>query len=878
MVASDNNSPDLAAELQRAEERRRRLGIERPPGHGKRPWALCLSGGGIRSATFCLGALQGLAMSPSTAARPTVTPDDKGTHAATPLGLLAQFDALSTVSGGGYVGAFFSSLFVKGRLPDPAQEDSDEAAAQQAYRALQEEPPGRMHTATTYDPTHPGRAALAWLRDNGRYLAPSGAGDVVYAAAVGIRNWFAAHYVVATCTLLLLLLSLLARLTLAVVCGQAGEALLMPGSEGIWWSSSWYAVGAVLLLLAAPLGIGFWFTQPRGGEQVSNAPRPNSFAAVTALVMAAALLTLGSWPAASGGAGSVGSRVLQATGALTLLGVFYFSVLALWHRSTSITALRVVMTRKLSTSLSWAVALAALASAETLAQTAAVYLNRHDLLLPTLGSIVTALVWLTRFFAQRASEKNSSALLEKIPLDLLAGLVGIGLWLVTIAALDLLLLWIVANGNPASPARPFADAHASAALCRAVGAALIVLMVAAISGQFPGFLNLSTFQSLYSARLTRAYLGASNPKRFAEPSATRHSVAEPVEGDNLSVDALHASRCAPLHYVNVCVNQTVGPGEQLVQRDRKGKPLLVAPGGFYLDGKPYPFPNLASSSKGELDAPLTVGEWIGVSGAAFTTGLGRSTSLGTSLLLGFANVRLGRWWRSGADDKTRPRTGLLRSVFRTQSYLIDEIRALFRGTRLPYQYLSDGGHFENTACYEMLRPERKVGLMVVCDCGADPDYSFDDLANLMRLARIDHSVEVSVNREIAAHPLLGRHFGTPDSFMRQADGTLPAPTERCAILLDVRSPAPAGHADATLSLTGRIVLLKPALLASTSADVVNYHAQHPAFPQEPTSDQFFDEAQWESYRKLGLEMALRVFPQGNDAAYTQAFWGAVLVP
>ena len=148
----------------------------------------------------------------------------------------------------------------------------------------------------------------------------------------------------------------------------------------------------------------------------------------------------------------------------------------------------------------------------------------------------------------------------------------------------------------------------------------------------------------------------------------------------------------------------------------------------------------------------------------------------------------------------------------------------------------------------------------------------------MRLARIDHSVEVSVNREIAAHPLLGRHFGTPDSFMRQADGTLPAPTERCAILLDVRSPAPAGHADATLSLTGRIVLLKPALLASTSADVVNYHAQHPAFPQEPTSDQFFDEAQWESYRKLGLEMALRVFPQGNDAAYTQAFWGAVLVP
>src|SRR5437763_1645944 len=44
--------------------------------------ALCLSGGGIRSATFALGILQSLAA-----------------H-----GLLSKFDYLSTVSGGGYIG------------------------------------------------------------------------------------------------------------------------------------------------------------------------------------------------------------------------------------------------------------------------------------------------------------------------------------------------------------------------------------------------------------------------------------------------------------------------------------------------------------------------------------------------------------------------------------------------------------------------------------------------------------------------------------------------------------------------------------------------------------------------------------------------------
>ncbi|HKP14374.1 MAG TPA: patatin-like phospholipase family protein, partial [Blastocatellia bacterium] len=49
--------------------------------------ALCISGGGIRSATFALGVLQGLARA----------------------GLLGKFHYLSTVSGGGYIGSWLSS-------------------------------------------------------------------------------------------------------------------------------------------------------------------------------------------------------------------------------------------------------------------------------------------------------------------------------------------------------------------------------------------------------------------------------------------------------------------------------------------------------------------------------------------------------------------------------------------------------------------------------------------------------------------------------------------------------------------------------------------------------------------------------------------------
>src|SRR5947209_1912567 len=66
---------------------------------------LALSGGGIRSATFSLGAIQALARS------------DR--HA------LLQIDVLSTVSGGGYIGCFLRSLFLPGAARGLAAGDAD---------------------------------------------------------------------------------------------------------------------------------------------------------------------------------------------------------------------------------------------------------------------------------------------------------------------------------------------------------------------------------------------------------------------------------------------------------------------------------------------------------------------------------------------------------------------------------------------------------------------------------------------------------------------------------------------------------------------------------------------------------------------------------
>ena len=59
-----------------------------------------------------------------------------------------------------------------------------------------------------------------------------------------------------------------------------------------------------------------------------------------------------------------------------------------------------------------------------------------------------------------------------------------------------------------------------------------------------------------------------------------------------------------------------------------------------------------------------------------------------------------------------------------------------------------------------------------------------------------------------------------------------------------------------------IVFVKPTLVGDEPPEVTSYHATHPIFPQQTTADLFFDEAQWESYRKLGHFIAECVFADG----------------
>jgi hypothetical protein len=217
---------------------------------------------------------------------------------------------------------------------------------------------------------------------------------------------------------------------------------------------------------------------------------------------------------------------------------------------------------------------------------------------------------------------------------------------------------------------------------------------------------------------------------------------------------------------------------------------------------------------------------------------------------------------------------LIPQTFLTQSLLLSEWVARFPGPWERFWNLSDGGFFENLAAYELIR--RRVPRIIIGDAGADPDYTFEDFGDLVRKARIDFGARID--------PL------TPEDC--RAMGIPPRISEELGSLDDLRpppwkdgEPVPLSTKHAALfkvtyedgfPYKSVLLYLKASCTKKTAADVGVYHALHPDFPHESTADQFFNEAQWESYRKLGEEIGGTFFPAScPDQSW---FWTVPLPP
>jgi hypothetical protein len=232
---------------------------------------------------------------------------------------------------------------------------------------------------------------------------------------------------------------------------------------------------------------------------------------------------------------------------------------------------------------------------------------------------------------------------------------------------------------------------------------------------------------------------------------------------------------------------------------------------------------------------ITLGTAVTLSGAAASPSMGYHSSSGAAFLMTLFNVRLGAWLPNPALASAAQ----LRRA-KPPNALVTLARELLGLThdRGGAVYLSDGGHFENLGLYEMVR--RRCRYILVIDAGEDPRASFDDLGNAVRKIRIDFDVRIEFQPPVA----IGSRDKPVDPFRSFA----------CATIHYPESPA----------VPGQLIYLKPADPPGSPIDVRAYRNLHDKFPHETTLEQFFTESRFESYRQLG-EAEVGVLGQGADS-------------
>jgi len=288
-----------------------------------------------------------------------------------------------------------------------------------------------------------------------------------------------------------------------------------------------------------------------------------------------------------------------------------------------------------------------------------------------------------------------------------------------------------------------------------------------------------------------------------------------------------------LHVINTALN-LVG-GDNLAWQQRKAEPFSITP----LHAGCYRLGYRRSRDYGGKDTNgISIGTAAAISGAAASSNMGYyTTSPVISLLLTLFNVRLG-WWlgNPGTAGTSTYTLGSPRLSFKP---VVDEAFGL-TNDRNKYVYLTDGGHFENLAIYEMVL--RRCHIIVASDGAQDEEYRFGDLGNAVRKIRIDLGVPI----EFSSVPI----YAGPES-KEKGKGCYWA-------IGKIRYSCIDGNV-----ADGVLLYIKPAVYGNEPRDILEYKENFPAFPHQSTGDQFFDEPQFESYRMLGSHIMDQLCGEGT---------------
>jgi hypothetical protein len=380
--------------------------------------------------------------------------------------------------------------------------------------------------------------------------------------------------------------------------------------------------------------------------------------------------------------------------------------------------------------------------------------------------------------------------------------------------------------------------------------ACLVLFAAAFLLSWRVNINEFSTHHAYRNRLVRCYLGASVPNRQAQVfTGFSESDDLPLGALEIPSGSVEPKDARPLPILNTSLN--VVRGKELALQTRKARSFAFTPlyagftreaiGGTDWQSAYAPTKDSGAKQPG-CEKGISLGTAVAISGAAASPNMGFYSQPALAFLMTLFDVRLGWWIANPSKQKNWPVGGPRVGFF----WLLRELLGSTSDDS-GFVYLSDGGHFENLAVYELVR--RGCKLIVVGDASCDPSSGCGDLHNAMERCRTDFGVEIELD-PIATkrqNGLAQSHFAV--GRIRYSSSSVD---------------------------DGVIVYLKPALVVGDPSDVIGYATTNPRFPDDITANQWFDEAHFENYRALGQvtgNAAEKTIRQAVDSLMTRSVPG-----
>ncbi|MCW8931274.1 MAG: patatin-like phospholipase family protein [Gammaproteobacteria bacterium] len=711
-------------------------------------------------------------------------------------GLMKRFDYLSTVSGGGYIGGSLSWFLNRNSKSCPSFKFSE---SQYPWPWGSNNPDiGKKETTNKddikKDDTEKQKKYLDYFRQHGEYLKPGG----------GISIWSLISVVIRAVFLnLVIYIPLLTSLIVVFLIATTDKELFFPGNPPEVVQNFMYPIYAVQQNIMSA-----WLLVAAVTVALISAIFALTYSLSTRLVQLVKI------PISKYGARR---RIEEYSGYILLI----FILCAIGGLLPALNQILYNLTDELH--LGWS----------------------NGVIMPFVG-LLSALVPMYQIFKDHLNSSMDKFVIIAVNLLLLGLLMSsynLALFSISLSG-ETTGFSLACSENKCYEAYEVIGAFFSVAIFSIPNFWLYFLAIAILSGAFVN-LNYISIHRYYRDRLMEAYMQEI-------PTVLSGKTKKANNADRLSISDLYGkthkereNTIAPYHLINT--NIILVGDDNKKYKNRGGDSFIISP--VYCGSTATGW----SLSKKFMKNGMTLPTAVSISGAAANPntapgGKGLTRSKGVSMLMSLFNVRLGYW---APNPNPSPGKYILNKNRRTPNHFQAAIYELFMDSKKDSAYvqLSDGGHFENLAVYELIR--RRCKLIVLSDAAADPSFGFSDLQILLRRIEQDFNTTIEFKGQNSIDNMIPNIEKLYPSRLKVA--------KQGFVVGKIKYP------DMQADEAAYLIYIKSTLIEELNIKLLGYKSLNPAYPDESTADQFFDPEQFDAYRELGYELCQKMLESGGEA-------------